>query len=111
MNHSAMPSRKGQPFFSSMLAWTANLPKHWPCLRSFEYMDGQVLRNAFAVLLAEGLVKKVGTEKDSGYVIGDIGAFKQAMSALVASDTDLSTPVDIPVSASTKPKRNAKGAA
>lgn len=66
---------------------------------------------AFAILLAEGLVK-AGTEQDSGYVIGDIDAFKQAMSLLVASDTDLCTPVNpVDTPAASKPKRNAKGAA
>ena len=42
----------------------------------------------FATLLAEGLVTS-GKEKDSGYLLGDIEAFKQAMSALIASGTDL----------------------
>lgn len=42
----------------------------------------------FACCLAEGLVKP-GADKDSGYQIGDIEAFKQAMSALIASDTNL----------------------
>ncbi len=42
----------------------------------------------FAAILAEGLVK-AGADKDSGYSVGDIEAFRQAMSALVASDTNL----------------------
>lgn len=47
----------------------------------------------FACLLAEGLVK-AGAEKDSGYLLGDIEAFKQAMSALIAGGSDLSAPED-----------------
>lgn len=46
----------------------------------------------FTALLAEGLVK-VGVEKDSGYTIGDIAAFRQAMAALIASDTNLDAAV------------------
>lgn len=42
----------------------------------------------FAVLLTEALVQP-GANKDSGYLIGDVEAFKQAMSALLTSDTDL----------------------
>ena len=42
----------------------------------------------FACLLAEGLVK-AGVEKDSGYLLGDIEAFRKSVSALIASDTDL----------------------
>lgn len=42
----------------------------------------------FAAMLAEGLVK-AGAERDSGYSLGDIEAFKQAMASLVASDTNL----------------------
>lgn len=42
----------------------------------------------FAAILAEGLVT-AGVEKDSGYAIGDIVGFKQAMSALITSDTNL----------------------
>ena len=67
---------------------------------------------AFGIFLAEGLVKKAGTEKDSGYQLGDIDAFKQAITALITSDTNLSTaidPTDTPASA--KSKRNAKGSA
>jgi hypothetical protein len=41
-------------------------------------------------LLAEGLVK-VGVEKDSGYTIGDIAAFRESVSALIAVGTDLAT--------------------
>ena len=59
----------------------------------------------FTALLAEGLVK-VGVEKDSGYTIGDIAAFRQAMSALIASDTNL----DAAVTASPDvPNRKQKG--
>lgn len=46
----------------------------------------------FAAILAEGLVK-ASTEKDSGYLLGDFQAFKQAISALIASDTNLTTAV------------------
>lgn len=55
----------------------------------------------FAALLAEDLVK-AGAEKDSGYRLGDIEAFKQAMAALIASGIDLdgaqldSIPLDTP---------------
>lgn len=49
----------------------------------------------FACLMAEGLVK-AGAEKDSGYLLGDIEAFKQAMSASVAAGIDLSTMPDTP---------------
>lgn len=49
----------------------------------------------FACLKAEGLVK-AGAEKDSGYLLGDIETFKQAMSASVAAGTDLSTTPDAP---------------
>ena len=45
---------------------------------------------AFGFLKAEGLVK-VGGEMDSGYILGDIASFKQAISALIASDTNLET--------------------
>jgi hypothetical protein len=60
----------------------------------------------FTALLAEGLVK-AGTEKDSGCTIGDIEAFRQAMSALIAAGTDLATPA-IAVPESPKKKRPAK---
>lgn len=46
----------------------------------------------FAALMAEGLVK-VGTEKDSGYLLGDIEALRKSVSALIASDTNLATVV------------------
>lgn len=42
----------------------------------------------FAAILAEGLVK-VGTEKDSGYLLGSIEAFQKSVSALIANDTNL----------------------
>lgn len=60
----------------------------------------------FACLKAEGLVV-AGTEKDSGYLLGDIEAFKQAVSALITSGTDLSPPVDTPLEPAKK-KRPAK---
>lgn len=46
----------------------------------------------FAAILAEGLVK-VGTEKDSGYLVGDLEAFRKSVSALIASDTNLAAAV------------------
>lgn len=46
----------------------------------------------FAALMAEGLVK-AGIEKDSGYNLGNPEAFKQAMAALIASDTNLEAAV------------------
>lgn len=49
----------------------------------------------YACCMAEGLVKP-GTEKDSGYLLGDIEAFRQAMSTLIAAGTDLSAPADTP---------------
>lgn len=60
----------------------------------------------FACLLAEGLVK-AGVEKDSGYLLGDIEAFKQAMSALIAAGTDLMVATDTP-SEPPKTKRPAR---
>ncbi len=47
----------------------------------------------FVSLKAEGLVK-AGEGKDSGYLLGDIEAFKQAMSALIAAGADLAIPTD-----------------
>ena len=62
----------------------------------------------FAVLKAESLVLP-GPEPDSGYIVGDIDAFKQAMSELIASDTN----VDVAVAPSPEvPKRKrGKGSA
>ncbi|MFZ2972567.1 MAG: hypothetical protein WA049_07990 [Ferribacterium limneticum] len=60
----------------------------------------------FAALKAEGLVK-VGVEKDSGYLLGDIEAFKQAASALIAAGTDLTVATDTP-SEPPKTKRPSK---
>lgn len=42
----------------------------------------------FAAIKAEGLVV-AGETKDSGHSLGNIEAFKQAMSALISSDTNL----------------------
>lgn len=42
----------------------------------------------FACLLAEGLVK-AGAEKVSGYLLGEIEAFKQAMSVLIAASPEI----------------------
>ena len=47
----------------------------------------------FACLKAEGVIK-AGEEKDSGYLLGEIETFKQAMSALITVGTDLSTTPD-----------------
>jgi hypothetical protein len=60
----------------------------------------------FAAILAEGLVKQ-GTEKDSGYLLGDIEAFRQSVSALITAGTDLATPANA-VPESPKKKRPAK---
>lgn len=49
----------------------------------------------FAVLLAEGLVT-AGKEKDSGYQLGDIDAFKTETSTLIASGTNLAGITDTP---------------
>lgn len=46
----------------------------------------------FAAILAEGLVIPVDT-KDSGYTVGNVDAFKQAMAVLIASDTSLDAAV------------------
>lgn len=46
----------------------------------------------FAALKAEGLVV-AGETKDSAHGLGNIEAFKQAMSALIASDTNLDAAV------------------
>jgi hypothetical protein len=62
----------------------------------------------FATLLAEGLVT-AGKEKDSGYLLGNIEAFKKEMSALIAAGTDLSAPADKSPEPSGK-KRPGKGA-
>ena len=62
-----------------------------------------------AALMAEGLVK-AGTEKDSGYVLGDIDAFKQEISALIAAGTDLATAPATPPEPAKK-KRPAKASA
>lgn len=48
----------------------------------------------FAAILAEGLVK-AGAKKDSGYTLGDIEAFRQSVSALIASDTNLAAAVTV----------------
>lgn len=62
----------------------------------------------FATLLAEGLVT-AGKEKDSGYLLGDIAKFKEAMDSLIAAGTDLSAPADKSPEPSGK-KRPGKGA-
>lgn len=63
----------------------------------------------FVSLKAEGLVM-AGTEKDSGYLLGDIEAFKQAMSALIAAGADLGVAADTP-SEPVKKKRSTKESA
>jgi hypothetical protein len=60
----------------------------------------------FAALVAEGLVT-AGKEKDSGYLLGDINAFKKEASALIAADTDLGVATETPPK-SVKKKRPAK---
>lgn len=63
----------------------------------------------FAVLKAEGLVK-VGAEKDSGYLLGDIEGFQKAAAALIAAGTDLATAPE-PSPEPPKKKRSAKASA
>jgi hypothetical protein len=63
----------------------------------------------FASLKAEGLVK-ARDGKDSGYLLGDIEGFKQAMSALIAAGADLAVATDTPAE-SVKKKRSAKESA
>lgn len=58
----------------------------------------------FAALLAESIALP-GQDKEGGYLIGDIEAFKQAMSALIASGTHLETAV---VASPEVPKRKRK---
>ena len=58
---------------------------------------------AFAVLLAEGLVK-AGAEKGSGYLLADIEGFKKAVAALASSGAHLDPAMSMP----TKAKRAAK---
>lgn len=60
----------------------------------------------FAVLKAESLVLP-GADKDSGYLLGDIEAFKQAMSAVAAGDTNLAIAPEVPVE-TPKRKRSSK---
>ena len=60
----------------------------------------------FGSLTAEGLVK-AGEGKDSGYLLGDIKAFEQAMSALIAAGADLAVAADAS-SEPVKKKRSAK---
>lgn len=48
---------------------------------------------AFAALKAEGLVK-TGEEKDSGYVLDDMEAFKRDIAALIATGNDLAVATD-----------------
>lgn len=60
----------------------------------------------FAALKAEGLLKDA-TAKNSGYLLGDIEAFKQAMSALITNGTNLVATPDTPPEP-VKKKRPAK---
>jgi len=60
----------------------------------------------FAALVAEGLVK-AGKEKDSGYLLGDIEAFKKKCAALITSGTNLAVATDAPPEP-VKKKRPAK---
>jgi hypothetical protein len=63
----------------------------------------------FVSLKAEGLVM-AGAEKDSGHLLGDIEAFKQAMSVLIAAGADLAVAADAS-SEPVKKKRSAKESA
>ena len=63
----------------------------------------------FVSLKAEGLVK-AGEGKDSGCLLGDIEAFKQAMSALIATGADLPISTDA-MSEPSKKKRLIKATA
>ena len=63
----------------------------------------------FAALKAESMVLH-GETKESSYTLGDITAFKQTMSALIAGDTDLRVPSTVVVDAP-KRKRSNKEAA
>lgn len=60
----------------------------------------------FAALFAESIVLP-GAGKDSGYLLGDIEAFKHAVSALDTRDNPLDVATDVPV-ASAKGKRRHK---
>lgn len=60
----------------------------------------------FVSLKAEGLVK-AGEGKDSGYLLGDIKAFRNELSALIAASADLAVATDTPAE-SVKKKRSAK---
>lgn len=60
----------------------------------------------FAVLKAEGLVRD-GEGKDSGYLLGDIEAFKKVVSALISSGINLNAPTEQALEPVTK-KRPAK---
>lgn len=50
----------------------------------------------FAVLKAEGLVK-AAAEKDGGYLLGDLDAFRAEASALIAAGTDLGVASESPI--------------
>lgn len=63
----------------------------------------------FAALKGEGLVK-AGEEKDSGYLLGDIEAFKKVVAAFAAAGTDLVVATGAPSEAPRK-KRLAKATA
>ncbi|MFT3962234.1 hypothetical protein [Propionivibrio sp.] len=47
----------------------------------------------FAALLSESIVRG-GPDKDSGYLLGEVKAFKQTIAPLIADGTDLSEPSD-----------------
>ena len=63
----------------------------------------------FAALKSEGLVL-VGQHKDSGYLLGDLEAFRQSLSVLMTTGADLETSSNAPpVPSKKKPSR--KGSA
>jgi len=61
----------------------------------------------FAALKAEGILMP-GAGKDSGYLLGDVEAFKLAMSALIACDTDLDAGTAPVVADPTKDRRKSR---
>lgn len=62
----------------------------------------------FAVLKAESLVLAL-EGKDGGYRLGDLAAFKQAVSALIARDTNVET-ADLPPELSQRKQRRKEAA-
>lgn len=62
----------------------------------------------FAALMAEGIVRP-GADQDGGYLLGDVEAFKLAMSALIASDATLDAGAAPVVADATKDRRKSRG--